>query len=212
MPLWLPYCLLGVVAGPVVTVLANSMVRRESLSWSLVSENEWLSTLAASALLSVTLIKVAERRPGSAGAVSWLVIVGLLLTLIDWTVHRLPHRVVGALLVGGLAQFVLVGLAQGDPGPLLRAGVAAVVVFVAAMTLYWRSSGLGFGDVTLSTTMAFYLGWFSWRHVIAGLVVALMVAAVTSLVLLAGRRVRRGQPMALGPALIFAPVCAILQI
>lgn len=212
MSLWLPYGLLGVVAGPVVTVLASPMARRESLSWSLVSENEWLPMLAASALLSVTLAEVAERRPGSAGAVSWLVIVGLLLTLIDWTEHLLPHRTVGALLAGGLVQFALIGLGQGDPGPLLRAGVAAMVVFVAAMTLYWRSSELGFGDVTLSTTMAFYLGWFGWRHVIAGLVVALMVAAVTSFVLLAGRRVRREQPTALGPALIFAPVCTILQI
>lgn len=212
MSLWLTYGLLGAVAGPLVIVVGSSVARRQPVSWSVVSENEWWLVLAASVLLCATLAEVAERRPVSAGVVSWLVIVGLLLAFIDWAAHRLPHRMVGALFVGGLVQFAFIGFAQRDAGPLLRAGVAAVVVFMAAMTLYLRSSELGFGDVTLSTTMALFLGWFSWRHVIVGLVVALMVSAATSLVLLAGRFVRRGQPTALGPALIFAPVCMILQI
>ena len=65
--------------------------------------------------------------------------------------------------------------------------------------------------VTLSTTMAFFLGWYSWRHVAVSFVLALMVAAVVSLALIARRHVHRGQPIALGPALVFGAVCTILQ-
>lgn len=212
MSLWLSYGLLGAVTGPFVAIFGSSVARREAPSWRHISRDEWAPMLAASALLCVTLGWVAERRPSSAGAVSWLVIVGLLLALIDWICHRLPHRVVGALLGGGMTQLGLTGIVQHDAAPLFRASVAAVVVFVIALTIALMSrSGLGVGDVTLSATVAFFLGWFSWWHVVTGLVLALALGVITFGVLRLMRRYHQGLLIPLGPALIFAPVCTILM-
>ncbi|WP_158102920.1 prepilin peptidase [Lentzea kentuckyensis] len=167
--------------------------------------------LAASALLSFALAQAAERRPTVVGAVSWLVIVGLLLTLIDWSCHRLPHRVVGTLLGGGTAQFGLTAFVERDGGPLVRAGAAGAVVLAATMTISLASpSGWGAGDVTLSTTIAFFLGWFSWWHVFAGFFLALLLGVVTFGVLRMRRVYRRDLQIPLGPALVFAAVCTIL--
>jgi leader peptidase (prepilin peptidase)/N-methyltransferase len=167
--------------------------------------------LASSVLLGITLVQVAERRSSVAGAVSWLVMVGLLLALIDWACHRLPHAVVGALLGGGVVQFGLVGLVERDGGPLLRACAAAGVVFAIALTICVVSpSGLGLGDATLSGTIAFFLGWFSWWHVFSGLTLGLLLGTATYGVLWLRRRYHRGLLIPLGPALVFAPVCTIL--
>lgn len=214
MSLWLTYGFLGLgaVAGPVVTAVGSCVALREPLSWSLVFRGDPTSMLAAGALLSMVLVEVAERRPAVAGAVSWLAIMGLLLALIDWACHRLPQILVGTLLSGGVIQFGFASLAQQDgPGRVLRAGVALVSVFAVAVTMALVSpEGWGAGDVTLAATAGFFLGWFSWWHVIVGLGLALVLGAVTFGVLRARRAYRRGLLIPLGPALVFAPVCTIL--
>ncbi|MCP2243325.1 prepilin peptidase [Lentzea aerocolonigenes] len=212
MSLWLTYGLLGAIAGPVVTVVGSCVALREPLSWSLAVRGDPVAMLAASALLSVVLVEVAERRPAAAGAVSWLVILGLLLTLIDWACHRLPQVLVGTLLGGGLIQLGLSALVQPDgAGRVLRAVCALAVVFAVAVTMALVSpQGWGAGDVTLAATVAFFLGWFSWWHVVIGLGLALMLGAVTFGVLRLIGVYRRGLLIPFGPALIFAPVCTIL--
>jgi leader peptidase (prepilin peptidase)/N-methyltransferase len=211
MSLWLTYGLLGATAGPFVILLSNSITHGEPASWKTVTAVSLRPAMAASALLCLMLVEAATRRPASAGALAWLTIVGLLLALIDWGSHRLPHRVVGTLLGGGVVQLGLAGLAQRDMWSLLRTSTAAVVVLLIVLTLGLISpSGLGFGDVTLSTTMAFFLGWFGWLHVVAGLMTAFLSTGLTISVLHARRQLAQGQPIALGPALIFAPICVIL--
>lgn len=212
MSFWLTYGLLGAVAGPFVTVLGSCVVQREPMSWVPAVRSEWAAMLAASVLLSLVLVEVAERRPAAAGAVSWLAIMGLLLARIDWACHRLPQILVGTLLAGGVIQFGLTALVQHDgAGRMLRAGGALVAVFTVAVTMALVSpQGWGAGDVTLSGTVAFFLGWFSWWHVAIGLGLALALGAVTFGVLRARRAYWRGLLIPLGPALVFAPVCTIL--
>ncbi len=209
--LWLTYGLLGALAGPFVIVFSNSITTGEPVSWMSMTAISWRPALAAGALLILVLVEVAARRPAAAGALAWLMIVGLVLALIDWSSHRLPHRLVGILLGGGVVQLGLVGLVQRDAWPLLRAGTATVIVLLIVLTLGLISpSGLGLGDVTLSTTMAFFLGWFGWLYVVAGLMSAFLSTGLAMSVLRARRLIPQGQPIALGPALIFAPICVIL--
>lgn len=211
MSLWLTYGLLGAVAGPFVIAFSNSIVTGEPVSWRTARAVDWRPALAASALLGLVLVEAAARWHTVAGAVAHLTIVGLLLALIDWSSHRLPHRFVALLLGGGVVQLSLVGLVQRDPWPLLRAVTAAAVVLLIVLALGLISpSGLGFGDVTLSTTMAFFLGWFGWLYVVAGLMAAFLSTGLVMSVLRARKLIPQGQPVALGPALIFAPICVIL--
>jgi len=212
MSLWLTYGLLGAVAGPVVTVAARCAALREPLSWSMVFRTRSTTMLAASTLLSLVLIEAAERQPATAGAVSWLAIMGLLLALIDWACHRLPQILVGTLLGGGVIQLGLAALVQQDGvGRMLRAGTALAAVFAVAVTMALVSpQGWGAGDVTLSAAVAFFLGWFSWWHVAIGLALALALGAATFGVLRVRRAYRPGLLIPLGSALVFAPVCMIL--
>lgn len=212
MPLWLTYGLLGVVTGPFVVTAGASVTRCVPLPWGLASRSMWVPMLASSTLLSVALAAVAHRQPLAAGAVSWLVIMGLLLTLIDWTCHRLPQALVGVLMGGGVIQLGVAGLGSLDGAArLLQATAATASVFVVAVTMALVSPrGWGLGDVTLSTTVAFFLGWFSWWHVVVGLFAAFALGALTFAVLRARRAYRSGLLIPFGPALVFASVTTIL--
>lgn len=212
MSLWSTYGLLGVVAGPAVFILGRSTAQREPLSWYRAARAEWVSMLAASLSLSGVLVYVAWRLAAAAGVVSWLVIMGSLLSFIDWACHRLPHAFVALLLAGGIAHCGLA--AFGEPecaGRLLRAVVAALLIFVVAMVLLLASpGGWGAGDVTLSATVAFFLGWFSWWHVVAGPVLAFTLG-VFAVAIMRTRNVSvRGLTIPFGPALVFASVCVIV--
>ncbi|MEU7478887.1 prepilin peptidase [Lentzea sp. NPDC042327] len=211
MPPWMTYGLLGVVAGPVVLTIARAVTHDERLAWTAFTRCGWGHLAAASGLLGAALACVAVHAPLEASALSWFVMVGLLLALIDLTVHRLPHPINGALLAGSVIQLSFLALLRSDFDPLLRAGLAAVVVTTAGFAVYVGSrQGLGFGDVVLLAPIAFVLGWFGWNQLFAGLMSAFLLAAVSMRLLRASRAGRRGDALALGPFLIISAVGAIL--
>ncbi|MEV6236748.1 prepilin peptidase [Lentzea sp. NPDC051838] len=208
----LSYSLLGVVSGPLVMLAGFSIAQREPMSWRLFASVGWATSLAASPFLGFVLTYAALAVPQSAGLVAWLVIVGSTLALVDWTCHLLPHRVVGTLLVGGLAQISLTALVLRDFEPLLRAAVAAAAVFSAGLLVYLRlGADLGFGDVTLATALALHLGWRGWSYVFLGLTAGLLVAWAAIRTLFVVRRIGHRDPVALGPALLAGAVYAMLQ-
>lgn len=208
----LSYGLLGLASGPLVVLTAFSITRREPVCWPLFGWPAKTTSLAASVFLGSSLTYVALVAPRSAEPMAWLLIVGTVLALVDWTCHLLPHKVVGALFLGGLALISAEAFSQRDFEPLLRAGVASVTVFVAGLVLYQRfAAELGFGDVTLATALALYLGWRGWMCVVLGLAVGLLLAWVVMRVLLMAKRVGRHDPVALGPALLSGAVYVMLQ-
>ncbi|WP_434450183.1 prepilin peptidase [Lentzea sp. E54] len=212
MSLWLTYGLLGAVAGPVVIAQGGSVVRSEPLSWFHTAKTEWAAMLATGGLLSGTLVLVAWRLPAVAGAVSWLLIMGLLLSFIDWACHRLPHTLVAVLMAGGLIQCGLTAFSQpGSTGRLFRGTGATVLVFaIALMILLATPHGFGAGDVTLSATVAFFLGWFSWWHVVTGPVLAFTLGALAIGILRVRNPSARGLMIPFGPALVFASVGVVV--
>lgn len=212
MPVWLNYALLGVAAGPVVTAAGACAARYEPVLWHHILRVGWRVALAASGLLGVLLVTVADRHPAVAGALAWLVITGLLLSLIDWASHRLPQVVVGLLLGGGVLEFGVAALVLPDGAKrLLHAAVALALVFVFSLTMALISpGGWGAGDVTLSASVAFFLGWFSWLHVILGLCLAFAFGGAAFGLLRMTRAYRRGMVIPFGPALISASISTIL--
>ena len=208
----LSYSLLGVLAGPLVVLVSFSIARHEQTSWHVLMSAGWATSLAASAFLGSALMYAALVTPRSAALVAWLVIVGLVLALVDWTCHKLPHRVVGTLFAGGLIQLSFVAVAMRDAELLVRAVLAAAVVFLLGLVLYLSLGGeLGFGDVTLATTLALFLGACGWPYVALGLITGLAAAALVTRTLLALSRISPRDPVALGPALLVGAVYAMLQ-
>ncbi|MGI5506458.1 prepilin peptidase [Lentzea sp. CA-135723] len=208
----LSYGLLGVAAGPLVVLTAFSIARHEPVHWSLTGWPPSTASLAASMFLGSSLTYVALVVPRSAEMLAWLLIVGTVLALVDSACHLLPHRVVGLLFLGGLALIGAQALVRREFEPLLRAGVSSIAVFAAGFLLYQRfTAELGFGDVTLATALALYLGWFGWASVFLGLTVGLLAASFVMRMLLIAKRVGRHDPVALGPALLGGAVYVMLQ-
>lgn len=208
----LSYWLLGTLVGPLLVRAGFSIARREPMPLQFFELAGWRTSLAASAFAGPALSYAAVAVPQLAALVAWLVIVGAVLALVDWTCHLLPHHVVGTLFVGGLAQISLMAFGLRDLEPLLRAGTAAVVVFAAGLLLYLRlGADLGFGDVTLATALALFLGWRGWSYVALGLIAGLLIAGVATRTLLVLGRISRRDPVALGPALLVGAVFAMLQ-
>ncbi|SES39689.1 prepilin peptidase [Lentzea albida] len=210
---WAPFGLLGVVAGPVVLTVARTITHGEQLSWTSLTRCGWVPLAAAGTFLSTALSWAAVELGREASALSWFVIVGLLLAMIDSTVERLPHRINGMLLAGSVIQLSFLALLGSDFGPLLRAGLAAVVATTVGLAVYAGSrQGLGFGDVVLLAPVALILGWFSWQQLFAGLLSGFVLAAVSMRVLRVCRVIRHGDPLPLGPFLIASAAGAILLI
>lgn len=208
---WTSYGLLGAVAGPVVMAIARTVAHDEQLSWNAMTKCGWMPLAAASGFLCTALSCVTAQMALEASALSWFVIVGLLLAIIDATVNRLPHQINGALLAGSVIQLSFLALLRSDFEPLLRAGLATAVVTTVGLAVYVGSrQGLGFGDIVLLAPIALVLGWFGWRQLFMGLLSAFVIAAASMRVLRACRVIRRGDPLPLGPFLIASAVGAIV--
>ncbi|USX56438.1 prepilin peptidase [Lentzea sp. HUAS12] len=206
MPEWAIYGLLGAVAGPAVIFHGKAVACRQPTSWNHAVRAEWFAMLVTGLMLSCMLAYVAWQQAEVAGVVAWLVIMGSLLSYVDWACHRLPHALVAVLLAGGVAQCGLLAAGQVDGvGRLSRAGVAALLVFLSALATWLASpGGWGGGDVTLTATLAYFLGWFGWAHVLIGLLIAFCLGMLAFVLMHARDRTTRGAVIPFGPALVFS--------
>ncbi len=139
-------------------------------------------------------------------ATAWyLLLLGLLLVLTatDLEQRRLPHVVLDPLIV--LAAVFVPFNPAVDPLMALLGAVAAVA-FLGALALVVRG-GLAVGDLYLVAPIGLMLGW---PVIFTALFVAAFLAAGTSLVLLAVRRVGMRSYIPFGPFLVAGAVLALL--
>jgi leader peptidase (prepilin peptidase)/N-methyltransferase len=159
------------------------------------------------------LFSLAARRFGLSAelpAFLFLAAAGVLLGVIDLQHHLLPNRIVlPSIGIGGV--LLLVGaMAEGDRAALVRAVLAAVVLFGVFLVLALVSpSGLGMGDVKLAALIGLYLGWLGWAAVAVGAAGAFVLQAALALALLAGRRIGPRGELPFGPAMLLGAAVAI---
>ena len=114
---------------------------------------------------------------------------GVLLSVIDWKVQRLPTRLVYVTLAGVSVGLLFASLVKWDWVPLATA-VAGAALFANAFFLIWfvgrNFAGmmlLGFGDVRLAAVLGLLLGWYGLPYVfygaLAGNLLAVAVAVAT---------------------------------
>jgi leader peptidase (prepilin peptidase)/N-methyltransferase len=139
--------------------------------------------------------------------------LGVGLTMIDLDVHRLPDSIVVPSYPIALVLLLIPTVVTGDWGWLLRAVVAAVVLFVLYLVLALASpqgGGLGFGDVKLAGVLGLLLGWLGWGPVIVSVLAAFVIGGFTALILLAAGRVNRSSHIAFGPSMILGAWVALM--
>ncbi|MFE9748258.1 prepilin peptidase [Saccharothrix saharensis] len=202
----LTWSLTALVSGPLAVALAGRLSGGEvdllPPGWRNPLTRE---SFMAGLVFGSALALLAYRLAGTVvlAAWVWFALTGVPLILIDWVCHRLPSKLMGLMLVGGIMNFSCLAIAQGGMVPMLRAVLAAVVVFLGALvTAIALPGSLGGGDVKLLATAALYLGWMSWTHVVRGVVLALVLAGVTAAALATLGRLSWKDRLAFGPAVV----------
>lgn len=127
----------------------------------------------------------------------------LLLTATDLEQRRLPHLLLDPLILGA-AAFVPFNPALHPLDALI--GAAAAVVFLGALALIVRG-GLAVGDLYLVAPIGLLLGW---PTIFGALFIGAFLAAGTSLVLLASRRVGMRSYIPFGPFLVAGAVASLV--
>jgi len=161
--------------------------------------------LAAGSALAAGAIGWRSTLPWWATAVH-LAILGLLivLTATDLDQRRLPHVVLDPLIVLAVA-FVPFNPAVEPLAALIGAGVA--VAFLGVLGLVIRN-GVALGDLYLIAPLGLLLGW---PAIFVAIFVAAMLSAVTSVALLALRRVSMKSYIPFGPFLVAGAVITLLR-
>lgn len=135
-----------------------------------------------------------------------LAVASAMLIVIDLGEYRLPDVIVLPL-YGVLAVGLGVAAWTQDRWPALgRAALVAVAMFVLYFVMAIFAPDLGFGDVKLAGVAGGFLGWFGTPQAVAGFLLAWVLMAVVSLVLLATRVIDRKSSLPFGPYLVIGAV------
>ena len=143
--------------------------------------------------------------PGWATAAYLALLVPLvLLAATDLEQRRLPHLLLDPLIVGAVA-FVPFNPAVEPISAVIGAGVA--VAFMGLLGLIIRG-GVAVGDLYLVAPLGLMLGW---EGVFVAIFIAAILSAVTSLALLATRRVGLKSYIPFGPFLVAGAVITLVR-
>lgn len=137
---------------------------------------------------------------------------GVALSVIDAEHRRLPNSIVYTTYPLALVG-VVVGLSvTGDWERLVGAAVGALVWLgvIGGSWLITRGRGMGLGDVKLAPLLGASLGLIGGLEAAAGLLFALVIAAVVGVTLLLTGRVQRRQAIAFGPFLLLGWLLAMV--
>jgi leader peptidase (prepilin peptidase) / N-methyltransferase len=142
---------------------------------------------------------------------TFLGVLGVMLAAIDVSVQRLPDRLVLPAFPLLISLLALAAWPEHDGAGLVRALLGALVLGAGFLVLaLLRPGQLGGGDIKLAGLAGLALGWLGWPAVMTAAVLGLLLSAVTSLALLAARRVSLSSAVCFGPFLLGGALLAIV--
>lgn len=168
--------------------------------------HRWIAALVAAAVaVWAALLVPVLALPGFAlVAVAWGVA-----TAVDLSRHQLPDTLTLGSYPAFLVLLVPWAVVHGGWGELGRAALAGIVTALVLFVLaYINPSGFGLGDVKLGLSTGAALGFLSWGAALLGILLAFILMAVISLVLLALRRIKRDSELAFGPFMVLGVLVA----
>jgi len=144
-------------------------------------------------------------------AFGFLGALGVALAAIDIRVQRLPDRLTLPAYPVLIALLAVAALTGHDIGALVRALLGGLALGAGYLLLAVARPGqLGGGDIKLAGLVGLALGWLGWPALLSGAALGFMLAAVTSLMLLAARRVTMRSAISFGPFLLGGALLVIL--
>ncbi|MFJ2818369.1 prepilin peptidase [Streptomyces sp. NPDC087294] len=143
----------------------------------------------------------------------WLLLAppGVLLTVVDFRVRRLPDPLTLPFAGAALALLGVVALLPEPAGHWPTALYAALALGLA-FTVLWliNPRGMGFGDAKLALGVGAVLGWYGWPTVMLGTFAGFLLGAVYGITLIALGRAGRRSTIAFGPFLLAGAFLGVL--
>jgi prepilin signal peptidase PulO-like enzyme (type II secretory pathway) len=192
------FALIGAAAERLASVWPPDEASRRGPGWRTL-------LLAAAAAAAGWAIAARSTLPLWATAIHLVVLAVLvLLAATDLEQRRLPHLVLDPLILLALA-FVAFNPTVEPLDALL--GAAAAIGFLGLLGLIIRS-GVALGDLYLVAPLGLLLGW---PAIFLAVFFAALISSITSLALLASRRVGLKSYIPFGPFLVAGAVLALLR-
>ncbi|TQN32002.1 leader peptidase (prepilin peptidase)/N-methyltransferase [Haloactinospora alba] len=169
-------------------------------------------TAATFALVGLTRgLEGAGRAPAETVALLFLCSVGVLLSVVDARVQRLPNALVFPSYVVALVLLATASGLSADAGPM----VGALLGLVGLWAFYWLlwfiyPAGMGWGDVKLAGVLGLYLGWEGTGSVVSATFLASLLSASLGLVLILLGRATRKSRIPFGPFMVAGALAVIL--
>lgn len=163
------------------------------------------------ALVCAALALTTGTRPELA---AWLLLapVGVLLTLVDLRVQRLPDPLTLPFAGAALALLGAAALLPEHAGQWRTALFGSLVLGGFYFLLFLiRPIALGFGDVKLALGLGAVLGWYGWGALFLGTLAGAVVGSVHVTVLFARGHAGPRTPIAMGPYLIAGAFVGVLM-
>ncbi|TGA96102.1 A24 family peptidase [Streptomyces sp. MZ04] len=156
----------------------------------------------ATALVCAALALTTGARP-ELGVWMLLAPFGVLLAVVDFTVHRLPDVLTLPLAGAALALLGGAALLPERGGSWTGALYGALALAGAYFVLFLISpNGMGFGDVKLALALGAVLGWYGWGVLLLGTFAGFLLASLYGAGLVIARRAGRKTAIPFGPFLI----------
>ena len=144
---------------------------------------------------------------------AFLVLVAALVAIsaVDLEHFIVPNRIVYPALFASAPLLVAAAAAGSEWRSLRNAALGGLLGWGTLLVIHLVSpAGMGFGDVRLAGLIGVHLGWMGLRHVVLGLFLAFLTAAVTGIALIATSVRSRKDKVPFGPFLALGAVLAVL--
>jgi len=169
-----------------------------------------LIELATAVLFVAAALRLGDDDPAALPA--FLVVFAALLAIsaVDLERFIVPNRILYPALFMAAPLLVVAAALDGDWSSLLGAVLGGALGWVLLFAIHMASpKGMGFGDVRLAGLIGMLLGWLSIGHVLLGLFLAFLTAAVVGVgLMLTGVRGRKDR-VPFGPFLALGAIAAV---
>lgn len=174
----------------------------------------WLGAPMASELITAAVLALILAKAGFQPAVAvlaYLGVVGVALAQVDLAVQRLPDRLTLPAYPAVLVLLALAAAFDDNWAAFARSLLGGLALGATYLLLGLLGAGqLGGGDIKLAGLIGLALGWIGWSTLIAGASLGFVMAAVVSLIMLAGRRISRRSMISFGPYMLCGALLAVL--
>ncbi len=200
--------LFGVGLGVSVPILASRFIRyyrmHQGIRPKFTCDNVWCLLIGGGGFVGLAFV-LHSLRFTSQDAIFSLLLISMMavIALVDFSVHRIPNKMVVGLFVWAIVRTLVFGypsFSQVFLGALVAGGMFTLIALAGR-------GAMGTGDVKLATAIGAVLGYPTG---LVALVIGIIAGGVAAFLLILTRRIGRKDYMAYGPYLVLGALVMLI--